>query len=1250
MSVLRKIIASIVVVAFIFSNFQSVHAQDFSINQLPLPGSMVNPSATFAPLELKGLVVNPQKPLEFQFIVDTGKGPQDTSAIKEEANRLVKYFLAGLTIPEGDLWVNLSPYEKDRMTTDSLGKTELGRDLLAQDYILKQLTASLIYPEKDLGKEFWSRVYKQAQEKFGTTNVPVNTFNKVWILPNQAQVFENGAAAYVTQSTLRVMLDEDYTALQKNTVTLSKAKGLKEPLGSSSLKNVPQDDTHSLASQIVREIVIPQIEKEVNTGKNFAPLRQIYDAMILAKWYKETIVNGLLDAAYTNKKKVGGINLNDPAVKEQIYQRYLQAYKKGVFNYIKEDSTPNGQSVPKKYFSGGLTPMPKVLERTHDGAMLSVTKSMVAGALLLVTASCASVNNRQSINVGISIEQLQVIKNFSSPNEQVRISSISQTVNLLHSPKEDLFQVLDNLQKADLGPEHEAIVPELRKIIKTDYVSIGDRLLYGSVDVMRYTPYLFLFANNQYENSSLFMAGGGLNSTSYERTYKEFRNSQIHAIAADLLYRITGEFTIKGEYLFGNFTTREIDDTYVAFMMASQKNRKKEVEQLLLKEAEKYKEDALMVAARNGSKDVIEELLAKGTKIDTIDYNGRTSLMVASRDGNKDTVAFLISKGADSNKKDNSGQTALSLALKYQHKDIVNILKAAGAKDQAMLPEKIDQDPAMRSKFTKFGIVIVIAATLGIVFEDDIFKFFSPTVRTSSPPSGIPNQGIMNIDDSLLRASLNGDIERVKSAINSGVNVNATNPFGATFLIAASLGGRTQIVQYLVDQGADLNHMSANGATALSAAAETGSLVVTKVLVEKGANLNIQNHEGYTALMIAAQKKNKEVAEYLIKKGANINIRNKSGSPALMEVAINGDQDIAKSLLENGAEVNKPNDFGGTPLMLAAQKGNKEIVTLLISKQANVNLKDDHGEDALMNTTHKDIAEILINAGAHVNSQNAFGTTALEGVSQDGNKEIAQLLISKGADVNSADKNGITALMVASKQGWNEIVEMLLKNGAKVNVQDVHGLTAASFANGNLEVLKLLSSYKADLNIKSPEDITLLMSAAAEGHPDVVSFLLEKGVEIEGKDKGGVTALMLACAKGQKDIVEILLKNGANVNAKANDGLMPLDFVRNAPQNQNEIIKLLLEAQIKAKKDQAMQGLETAKNSKDLGGIDLNQININRTGKTIKVDFDPAQLNELMQGGFEGFSPVIINITPIASPFPLLGIAPRREEEVLVKL
>ncbi len=342
------------------SPFMASHTSPFMAS-LPEPGTMVGESAPFSPLTLKGLVIDRKKPLEFQFIVDTGRGLQDRVSVKQQVNQLVKYFLAGLTIPQGDLWVNLSPYEKDRIIPEALGQTDLGRDLLAQDYILKQLTASLIYPEKDLGKEFWAKVYAKAQKQYGTTDVPVNTFNKVWILPDQAQVYTNNHAAYVTKSTLKVMLEQDYLSIEKHAVETpfmaSHTSPFMASLNKDAINRVSTNNVNALGSQIVRQIILPEIEKEVNTGKNFAPLRQIYQALILAKWYRQTIQNSLLDAVYTNKNKIAGVNLSDPTLKEQIYERYLKAYKKGAFNYIKDDPTPNGQFVPRKYFSGGITEM-----------------------------------------------------------------------------------------------------------------------------------------------------------------------------------------------------------------------------------------------------------------------------------------------------------------------------------------------------------------------------------------------------------------------------------------------------------------------------------------------------------------------------------------------------------------------------------------------------------------------------------------------------------------------------------------------------------------------------------------------------------------------------------------------------------------------------------------------------------------------------------------------------------------------------
>ncbi len=315
---------------------------------LPAPGVLVRLSPPFDPPILTGIKVYPDNPFRFDFILDEGDGSKPSQiGLRDESTKLIKYFLASLTIPEKDLWVNLSPYEKDRIIPQSFGLTEMGRDLLAEDYMLKQVTASLIYPEDEIGKKFWSCIYEEADKKYGTTNISINTFNKVWIVPEKAVVYENAKAgtAYVVESKLKVMLEQDYLSLSHN----ARIERHSQELGIQNTK-----DINALGSQIVREIVIPELTKEVNEDRNFAQLRQVYNSLILATWYKKKIKDSILAQVYTDKNKVAGVNIDDPQEKEKIYQRYLKAFKKGVYNYIKDTGTPEGRSVPRKYFSGGV--------------------------------------------------------------------------------------------------------------------------------------------------------------------------------------------------------------------------------------------------------------------------------------------------------------------------------------------------------------------------------------------------------------------------------------------------------------------------------------------------------------------------------------------------------------------------------------------------------------------------------------------------------------------------------------------------------------------------------------------------------------------------------------------------------------------------------------------------------------------------------------------------------------------------------
>ncbi len=345
---------------------------------LPVPGAMVEASDPFHPAIIRGLTVYPENPLQFDFIIDTGDDNLSGTALQAESQKLIKYFLATLTTPENELWVNLSPNEKNRIIPDGLGTTEMGRDMLAQDYLLKQLTATLIYPERDLGRKFWDQVYKKADKEFGISQLSVNTFNKVWIVPDKATVYEHQGSVFVVERHLKVMLEEDMPEnMNKHSPSL-----LKRGLGG-----------------VVREVILPAIEQEVNYGKNFAPVRQIYNSMILATWYKKHLKEGLLGKVYVNQNKVRGIDLKDTKTKERIYNQYFAAFQKGVYNYIKEDLDENsGEVIARKYFSGGIT-APRVVELPQLGSSVVVVKP--------------ESKNGHDVDVAVSLEERRAANNHT---------------------------------------------------------------------------------------------------------------------------------------------------------------------------------------------------------------------------------------------------------------------------------------------------------------------------------------------------------------------------------------------------------------------------------------------------------------------------------------------------------------------------------------------------------------------------------------------------------------------------------------------------------------------------------------------------------------------------------------------------------------------------------------------------------------------------------------------------------------------
>ncbi|MBF0483143.1 MAG: hypothetical protein HQL25_00405 [Candidatus Omnitrophica bacterium] len=449
---LKRLICFIILFNFIFTNL--FVGTGYAQLTLPPVGTMLAPLSAFEPVLIKGLQVHPENPLLFDFIVNAGQTGMKINSpeFKAESQKLVKYFLAAMTIKEKDLWVNLSPNEPDRIIENELGKTQMGQDMLAQDYILKQLTASMLSPEGEYGKKFWEGVYGEIYKRGKGSLDPLSSLwgegqgegilNKIWIVADKAKVYEKDNAGYVVGAHLKVLTEKEYKVSEKKQNSGTPL----QPLG--------RGQGEGISSKILKEIIVPAIEKEVNEGAHFAQLRQMFYSMILATWYKQAIKNALLNQVYSDKSKTSGVLSDDPAAKEKIYQQYLASFKKGAYEYIKEEYDPTQQKITaRKYFSGGedLAMLSKVIDRTR--AVTPAEKAMIDedNARVQVRVDKAPLNERFIVNR----------RDFAMKSDSTMASST------------ELLRIRDNIDSDTVKDSNDSKVKDIRFMRKIIFRSKG---------------------------------------------------------------------------------------------------------------------------------------------------------------------------------------------------------------------------------------------------------------------------------------------------------------------------------------------------------------------------------------------------------------------------------------------------------------------------------------------------------------------------------------------------------------------------------------------------------------------------------------------------------------------------------------------------------------------------------------------------------------------------------------------------------
>ncbi len=412
-----------------------------------------------------------------------------------------------------------------------------------------------------------------------------------------------------------------------------------------------------------------------------------------------------------------------------------------------------------------------------------------------------------------------------------------------------------------------------------------------------------------------------------------------------------------------------------------------------------------------------------------------------------------------------------------------------------------------------------------------------------------------DLDEQLLKAAEDGNLEQVKKLIKQGANIDAKRypesdwsdyeysvTYGDDALMNAVKAGNLELVKFLIDKGADINAQKYCDSVLTIALCNSEIL---KELIKRGVDVfaKIECYKyldkeepvtlNYFVYHIERAVESKCGIEELLKAGVSANQRSGETNETLLELT--DDPEVIQILLKYGAkytpraalnhnDLEKFNTLLKTAsqeekdeaLIYAVEKNNIDVVKTLIKAGARVN----QGKYVLELTDDPEIIKILLKYGAKYalltalkhndlkNFQISLKTAdqeekdeALIYAVEKNNIDIVKTLIKAGANVNvhynsDSEDRDFAPLSIALNENFTEMAKLLKTNGAKENI-------FIAIKSGNVERIEQAIKAGADLNKESIRctfedcafNVTPLRYAIRQGNTEIIKLLKAAGAK-----------------------------------------------------------------------------------------------------------------------------------------------------------
>lgn len=216
--------------------------------------------------------------------------------------------LTWLTADARTFWVNLNPNEPERVIDAELARTAVGRTLLEADLRMKIDIARLLHPDSEAGALFWSELYSLIDVRAKKLCLSFRT----WLVPQHATVVEAPHRVALVNGSLGVLLESEYIGRRASAGGAHGAQGGgdEETEGADAASavfagcDVEARRDGELAASLYRQLLLPALERHINTDGAYAALRAQLHHRLLAEWLRAK--NGSWRAAYAELVAEGG--------------------------------------------------------------------------------------------------------------------------------------------------------------------------------------------------------------------------------------------------------------------------------------------------------------------------------------------------------------------------------------------------------------------------------------------------------------------------------------------------------------------------------------------------------------------------------------------------------------------------------------------------------------------------------------------------------------------------------------------------------------------------------------------------------------------------------------------------------------------------------------------------------------------------------------------------------------------------------